>query len=236
MTAKKIKNMSMETIINRVQDMVSQRDEFMKDIDNVHVKLQQGNSKTGKNVWTVSLIPIADCKNCSGCSRECYDIINVCFQPRVKTDRARNSAVHKADIKKFWDEVSMGIRYNCVQVLRCNVGGDYTIEDFPYIKKVAEENPKCDFLFFTKSYDDINEFLDNDCFPENVKVIMSAWEGMEMENRHNLPVSHVLYADGRTTAPEYGSYLCRGNCSECYYCDEGCFTLKNGESVVFPAH
>ena len=129
-TAKKIKNMSMEFIIGRVKKMFDLRTEYMKDIDNVHVKLQQGNSKTGRSVYTVSLIPIVDCgKNCKECKKECYDIINVCFQPAVQNDRARNSAVHKMDIKRFWDEVSYGIKYNCVETLRINVGGDVCAED-----------------------------------------------------------------------------------------------------------
>lgn len=236
MKAKKIKNMSDEAIMNRVNDMVAQRKEFMSHIDDVHVKLQQGNSKTGKSVWTVSLIPIADCKNCSGCRKQCYDIINVCFQPKVKTDRARNSAIHMADIERFWNEISYGVRYNYVPVLRLNVGGDFSEKDFPYIKKVAEENPKCDFLFFTKAYDDLNRFLDENEFPSNVQAIMSPWKDMEMDNRHNLPCAHVLYEDGTTTAPDYGSYFCKGNCSECHYCKEGCFNLKKGESVIFTAH
>lgn len=235
--AKEIKNMSMENIMKRVKKMVILRDLYMKDIDNVHIKLQQGNSKTGKSVYTVSLIPIADCgKNCHACKKQCYDIINVCFQPSVQNDRARNSAVHKADPERFWDEVSCGIKYNCVSALRINVGGDVNATDLPLINKIAKENPKCDFLFFTKSYEEVNEYLNGHAFEPNVHCIMSAWENTEMKNPHNLPVSHVLYADGRTTAPEYGSYYCQGNCSTCHYNEDGCFKLKKGESVVFPAH
>lgn len=234
---KKIKNMSMENITKRVQHMVDLRREFENDIDNVHVKLQQGNSKTGKNVYTVSLIPVADCgHNCKECKKECYDVINVCFQPAVQNDRARNSAIHKLDIERFWNEVSFGIKYNCVQALRINVGGDVCKEDLPLINKVAKENPKCDILFFTKSYEEVNEFLDNNKFETNVHCIMSAWKNTEMDNRHNLPVSHVLYCNGETTAPNYGSYYCQGNCAHCHYNEEGCFKLKNGESVIFPAH
>ena len=40
---KKIKNVSTETIMGRVQKMVELRKEYEKDIENVHVKLQQGN-------------------------------------------------------------------------------------------------------------------------------------------------------------------------------------------------
>lgn len=235
--AKPIRKMSMENIMSRVNNMIALRNEYLKDIDNVHVKLQQGNSKTGRSVYTVSLIPLADCgANCKECKKECYDIINVCFQPRVQHDRARNSAVHKADIERFWNEVSYGIKYNCVSALRINVGGDVCAADLPLINKCAKENPKCDFLFFTKSYEDVNEFLNNNTFEQNVHCIMSAWENTEMENPHNLPVSHVLYVDGRTTAPEFGSVYCGGNCATCHYNAEGCFSLKNGESVIFPAH
>ena len=91
-------------------------------------------------------------------------------------------------------------------------------------------------LFFTKNYKGINKFLDNNSFPSNVRPIMSAWENMEMDNPHNLPNSHVLYEDGRTTAPEYGAVYCGGNCSECAFKGEGCWNLKNGEHVVFMAH
>lgn len=235
--AKKIKNVKTETINKRVGQMLELRDKYLEDIDNVHIKLQQGNSKTGRSVYTVSLIPIADCgHNCKECKKQCYDIINVCYQPGVQNDRARNSAVHKADIERFWNEVDYGIKYNCVSLIRLNVGGDVCAADLPYINKVAKNNPKCDILFFTKSYEEVNEYLQNDKFEENVHCIFSAWENTEMENTHNLPVSHVLYTDGRTTAPEYGSYFCQGNCSACKYNDEGCWTLKPGESVVFPAH
>lgn len=234
---KKIKNVKDETIIGRVQKMIALRDEYEKDIANIHVKLQPGNSKTGKNVYTVSRIPIADCShNCKECMKECYDIINVCFQPAVQNDRAKNSAIHRLDIARFWDEVSYGIKYNCVQALRLNVGGDITAEDLPFINKVAKENPKCDILFFTKTYEAVNDFLDTNKFESNVHCIMSAWKNTPMENRHNLPVSHVLYADGSTTAPDYGSYYCKGNCAHCHYNEEGCFKLKESESVIFPAH
>lgn len=233
---KRIRKMSMEAIMGRVNKMVALREEYMKDIENVHIKLQQGNSKTGKACWTISLIPIADCANCSECKKKCYDIKNVCFQPLVQNDRARNSALHKADPKRFWAEVDMQVKANFVTELRINVGGDLSDDDFYYVKELGENNPRTSILFFTKNYNGINEFLNNNSFPNNVSPIMSAWPGMEMDNPHNLPVSHVLFIDGTTTAPEFGSYFCKGNCTECHFNNEGCWTLKKGESVIFPAH
>jgi hypothetical protein len=230
------KNLKMETIKGRVQKMLDYRNEFLKDIENVHIKIQKGNSKTGENCYTISLIPIADCKNCSECSKTCYDICNVCFQPVVQKDRAKNSALHMADPKRFWDEVDIQIKARFVREFRINVGGDLTDDDFAYVAELGKKNNKTMILFFTKNYKGINKFLENNSFPENVHPIMSAWVGMEMDNPNNLPCSHVLWEDGNTTAPKYGAVYCGGNCSQCAFEGNGCWNLKAGEHVIFNAH
>lgn len=229
-------NISNEAIERRINKILAERTIRMANIKEQHVRLQRGNRKTGSNCWTVSLAPIIDCINCSGCSGQCYDIRNDVIYPQVIEDRARNSAIHKMDPQRYWSEISNQIRENFVMELRINVGGDLTDDDFKYIRALGKVHPNTMILFFTKNYDGINKFLDNDSFTSNVHPIMSAWEGMEMDNRHNLPCSHVLYEDGRTTAPEYGAIYCGGNCSECAFNGEGCWTLKNGEHVIFKAH
>ena len=233
---KTVNDMCVDGVKARLKKMLDARAEYMKDIDNVHIKLQRGNSKTGTSCWTVSLIPIADCPNCSGCKRKCYDIRNVCMQPAVINDRARNSALHKADLERYWNEVTMQAKANFVEQLRINVGGDLTNEDFHYIAKMAFEIPRCDILFFTKNYNGINKFLRENTFPENVHPIISRWENMDCTNEFNLPEAHVLWKNGNTSAPIYGAYFCQGNCTECHFNKEGCWTLKHGEHVIFSAH
>ena len=71
--------LSTEAINNRCNKMVTMREELAKNLSAHHERLMQGNSKTGKTCFTVSLIPIADCTNCAGCKNDCYDIRNVCF-------------------------------------------------------------------------------------------------------------------------------------------------------------
>lgn len=230
------KRISDDVRSNRVKKMLDLREEFLKNINDYHVKLQQGNSKTGKIVYTVSLCPIIDCKNCSKCQVDCYDINNDCRFPGVIIDRAKNSAIHKADPKRYWMEISDAIAAKNIEALRINVGGDLVYEDFIYLNIVAKENPGCELLFFTKSYDDINRFLSSYKFCANVHPIISRWCGVPCDNRFDLPESHVLYDDGTTTAPEYGSIYCGGDCSECKMVNGGCFGLKNGESVIFKAH
>lgn len=234
--AKKVNDMSAETMTARLQKMLLKRAAILEEVDNYHVKLQKGNSKTGSNCYTVSLIPIVDCANCAACKKKCYDIRNDCWRPTVQDDRAKNSAIHKAARERYWAEIDTQVKANYVTELRINVGGDLDDEDFPYVAKLGEENPRTMILFFTKNYSGINRFLSRGNFPGNVKPIMSAWPGMELDNPFNLPCSHILWADGSTTAPEYGAYYCGGNCSECAFKGEGCWTLKRGEHVIFKAH
>ena len=230
------KRISKDTVVKRGKKLLDMREEMLKDVDNLHVKLQPGNNKTGKNCYTVSLAPIVDCINCSECMWGCYDIRNDVRFPAVYNDRARNSAIHKADPKRYWEEISVLVRANFIRELRINVGGDLTDDDFQYVAKIGRENPKTRVLFFTKNYKGINKYLEYHRFPKNVRPIMSAWEGMQMDNPNNLPCSHVLYEDGRTTAPEYGAVYCGGNCSECAFEGKGCWTLKKNEHVIFKAH
>ena len=230
------KTIGKKAVKGRVLKLIKVREQMLEDVDNLHVKIQKGNRKTGINCYTVSLLPIVDCPNCSECMWDCYDIKNDLIYPAVINDRCRNSAIHKADIKRFWNEIDVQLKANFVKEFRINVGGDLTDEDFKYVKELGENNPKVMILFFTKNYKGINEFLKGNSFPENVHPIMSAWCGMEMENPNNLPESHVLYEDGTTTAPEFGAIYCGGNCSECAFNGEGCWNLKAGEHVIFKAH
>lgn len=220
----------------RLGRLTAARKEADTKVEKMHVRIQKGNSKTGANCYTVSLLPVIDCKNCGKCKNNCYDLKNDMMYPRVITDRARNSAIHSADPVRYWHEIDMQIKLNYVQELRLNVGGDLTDNDFAYVARLGKDNPRTQIMFFTKNYKGINKFLDNDSFPENVHPIMSAWQGMKMDNPHNLPCSHVLYEDGKTTAPLYGAYFCQGNCSKCAFNGEGCWNLKNGEHVIFKAH
>lgn len=225
-----------ETILKRIKLIMKRREEMEKQIEELHVRLQPGNKKTGRRCYTVSLLPIIDCSNCSQCMWKCYDFKSNLRVDRQINDRCRNSVIHKLDQARFWKEIDMQTKANFITELRINVGGDLSDSDFAYVAQLGRDNPRVRFLFFTKNYKGINKFLASNEFPENVHPIMSAWEGMEMENPHCLPEAHVLYEDGKTTAPKYGAYYCSGNCSECAFEDKGCWTLKRNEHVIFRIH
>lgn len=235
--ARKVNGLKPDSLKARLMKMKNLLKKWILNIENAHVVLQGGNGKTGSGCWTVSLIPIVDCHNCKKCKQKCYDIRNDCWRDEVQNDRARNSAIHRVDKKRYWEEISIQCKANFVRALRLNVGGDIDKEDVAYIDWLARENPSMDILFFTKCYDYVNDWYDKgNRFAENVHCIFSAWEGMPMNNPYNFPVSHVLWADGSTTAPEFGAYYCSGNCTECHFYKKGCWVLKAGECVIFLAH
>lgn len=231
--AKVIGKAAVKTRLKRIKEV---REQMKSKVSELHVKFMPGNRKTGASVWTVSLLPVIDCCNCSECMWDCYDLKSDLIYPNVINSRCINSVIHELDKERFWNEVNMQIKSVYATELRLNVGGDLTDDDFAYVKQLGGDNPKTMILFFTKNYKGINKFLSEDKFPDNVRPIMSAWLGMEMDNPYQLPCSHVLYEDGRTTAPEYGAYYCGGNCTECAFKGEGCWTLKQGEHVIFKAH
>lgn len=204
----------------------------------LHVRLMPGNSKTGLFCFTVSLLPIIDCPNCKECKYHCYDVQHDCINKGCFDQRVINSTIHKTDPARYWNEVELQVQANFVTQLRINVGGDLTEADFEYINNMGKRNPGCDFLFFTKNYKGANAWLaaHNGEFVSNVKCVFSRWPRMDCDNPYNMPESHVLWEDGTTTAPEFGTYYCGGNCSECHFKKEGCWVLGKNEHVVFLVH
>lgn len=227
---------SEKVLKDRAQNLLEKRNKMLKDADELHVKIQQGNKKTGVNCWTVSLLPVVDCVNCKECSKDCYDLKSDMIYKSVVEDRCRNSVIHKQDRERYWSEIDLQIKANFIRELRLNVGGDLDDEDFHYVAELGRNNPKIKILFFTKNYKGINKYLSHDTFPDNVRAILSAWINTPMDNPYNLPCAHVLYESGATTAPDYGAIYCKGNCSECAFNEDGCWTLGKGGHVIFKVH
>lgn len=232
---KNISPIKAETMKTRLSKMINAANNYAANLDDIHVYISTGNSKTGFAVPSVSLIPVHDCPNCAACSRLCYDLRNDLWRPSVQACRANNSAIAHNDPERYFNEISTSCR--AFRYFRWHVGGDAL--DYPYWRgmvRVAEENPGCTFLAFTKCYDYVNRFIaEGGVIPSNFQVIFSAWPGAKMDNPYNFPTSSPRFADGSCAAPE-GAKECPGNCSECAVMGSGCWTLKAGEGVVFNAH
>lgn len=236
-----------ETIKARIALLHKKRNKNLKVVAQLHVRLMDGNDKTGINCKTVSLLPYIDCTWCKCAFEGCYDLQNDLWRPSVQDSRAVNSAIHKADPERYWKEISMQIKANFVTELRINVGGDMTNEDFDFVQKLAEENPTCHILFFTKNHFGIAQDIKKNGFRQiykNLHPVLSAWKGLKIYNPYNLPVAHVRFPNGECTAEDWEPiYLCGGNCSECFHHysmgnkkESGCWGLMSNEAVLFDAH
>ena len=120
---------------------------------------------------------------------------------------------------------------------RWHVSGDILNREYlQMMVRIAEKCPATRFLTFTKKYRLVNEHLDKrGRLPDNLKIIFSAWPGFTMDNPHGLPVAHVIFKDGTTTAPA-DTFICGGNCADCRCRGVGCWQLKNGENISFYEH
>lgn len=200
----------------------------------MNIKISPGNSKLG-SIPSISLPSGLTCRNDCECSKKCYAKKLERMRPSVRDAYKHNYDILNNDSDTYWREVEASIMMS--RFFRFHVSGD--IPDnvyFAHMVEIAQRNPHCEILCFTKRYNLVNDFLDfGGTLPQNLHIIFSGWHDIEMVNPHNLPEAHVRYRNGSTTARE-DAKLCGGNCTECAITDAGCWTAKRGEQVIFNEH
>ena len=198
------------------------------------LKVSPGNSKMG-SLASVSLPAVITCRKDCKCAAKCYAKKLERLRPTVRAAYQSNLTLLNSDPSTYWREVEATVMMN--RFFRFHVSGD--IPDAGYLRKmigVAERNPHCQILCFTKRDDLVNRWLDGGgVLPENLHLILSQWKGMVVRNPYNLPEAHVRYRDGSTTAT-HDMVPCLGNCADCARTCGGCWSLKPGQQVVFHEH
>ena len=200
----------------------------------MNVSISKGNSKLG-SIQSVSLPSGLTCRSDCECGKKCYAKRLERLYPSVQKAYMNNYNLLCSDENTYWREVEASIMMS--RFFRFHVSGD--IPDCVYLAHmvdVAERNPHCEILCFTKRYDLVNEQLDFGLkLPKNLHIIFSVWRGLNVENPYLLPEAHVRYRDGTTTASE-DALECGGNCTKCAVTDGGCWSLPPGHQVVFNEH
>lgn len=197
------------------------------------VKISSGNSKMG-SVPSVSLPSIKTCRQCA-CQSKCYAQKLERLRPAVRNAYQHNLEVLINEPETYWREVEASVMMS--RFFRFHVSGDIpTSEYLANMVAVAGRNSHCEILCFTKRYEMVNEFIEqNGELPSNLHMIFSGWIGLDMVNPFSLPEAHVRYRDGSTTACD-NAVECGGNCTECAMIDGGCWNLQKGQQVVFNEH
>jgi len=202
--------------------------------------ISNGNRKMGP-IPSISLVPYSTCPHCcqETCGPDCYAAkmaLMYCNDEKdssTLTSWARNTAlaVYKPDL--YWKYVEKRIARS--RFFRFHVGGD--IPSPRYLGKmveIARKYPSCQIIAFTKRHSWVNQYIDvNGDLPGNLHIILSGWEGLTVENPHNLPETNVIMPG--MEKPDNWS-LCGGNCSECAACGMGCWVAGAGNIIAFPLH
>ena len=198
------------------------------------MSISKGNSKMG-DLRSVSLPAITTCRTNCPCCKKCYALRLSRRRPTVKSAYERNYKIFIEDPNTYWREVEAAIKLS--RFFRFHVSGDIPSTDYlMQMVSVAENNPHCEMLCFTKKYEMVNTWITAfGDLPQNLHMIFSVWDGLACDNPHHLPEAHVRYRDGHTTAAD-DAVECGGNCTECASTGEGCWTLKHGQQVVFNEH
>lgn len=195
------------------------------------VSISKGNSKMGF-IPSVSLPPVKTCATGCTCAKKCYAAKLCRIYPSVRRAYENNLEILNSNPDAYWAAIDATAK--TTRFFRYHVSGDIVNSAYLFnMVRIAALNPGTMFLAFTKQYDLVNKYMENDAIPENLKIIFSAWPGMAMNNPHALPVAHVIFK-GEEPAPAWK--ICGGNCTACACAGIGCWELKNGETIAFYEH
>lgn len=185
-------------------------------------------------IQSVSLPAVVTCKPCD-CQQKCYAKKLERIRKTVADAYKRNLKVLTETPETYWREVEAAIMLS--RYFRFHVSGDVpNPEYFDKMVEVAARQPHCEILCFTKRFEIVNAYVSaHGKLPKNLHIVFSAWIGLKMINPFSFPTAHVRFRDGTTTAGE-NAVECAGNCAECAMVGSGCWTLQNGEQVVFNEH
>lgn len=210
------------------------------------------NSKLGKAICDMSLPPITTCRPDAPCKKDCYAQKNCLIHPSNRVCYERNLAAYIAQPEKFFDNIIYQLKFMPFKFMRWHSSGD--IVDMTYLLgmvRVATECPDTKFLVFTKKYELVNEYLDDNRLPENLKVVFSGWGAFPMPNPHNLPTAYIKFKkeneyDTNKLIPvcakecHGGDKKIFGNrkftCMDCVNSNMDCWSMNKGDSVYFNKH
>ena len=125
--------------------------------ENVKIHISGGNTKLG-SIMNISLPPVVTCPNCSSCAKYCYAIRSYNRFTDTAMGWNENYVLFLTDPNRYFNEISYAVKTQ--RFFRWHVSGD--IVNGSYLAgmiRVAIENPKVEFLAFTKAYQIVNSAI-----------------------------------------------------------------------------
>lgn len=206
-----------------------------------HVKISAQNKKMGA-VPSVSLLPVlfcpAICRGCHGCGHFCYALKLAMIRGNVLRSWAMNTAIMLLDWSKYWAEIRAALAVS--RFFRFHVSGEITGPAYmAELARAAADFPGCEILTFTKRYETVNTWCDDNGHErpaENLRLMFSGLEGVPMNNPYNFPVTRVIMTGTPADQVPADWRICPGHCEDCAARGTGCWQAQPGDTIAFWQH
>lgn len=209
-----------------------------QDPADIQLHVSAGNTKLG-SIMNISIPPVVTCSNCGSCSKYCYAVRSYNRFTGTAAGWNENYLLFLVNPNRYFGDISRAVKLQ--RFFRWHVSGDIVNDEYlAGMIRVALENPKCEFLAFTKAYQIVNKAIAaGTVIPGNLHVLFSAAPGVEMPNPYNIPECHIAFSDPALNTYHGGAeyeHNCNGNCTECAVNGCGCFFLKPGDVTIINQH
>ena len=229
-----VKGYQKPEIIEKFMNEFRKAVEAVKAGNETEVRISHGNSKMGE-VASVSTLPYLTCPaRCEGtCGVKCYAAKIANLYSNVRYSYAVNTALAMYKPEIYWSGIDMAVK--AVRFFRFHVSGDIMNADyFANMVKIAINNPHTEILCFTKRYEIVNSWVDeNGEIPSNLHILFSGWNNLETINPHDMPETNVFKTEDEI---KENWKICGGNCFNCACRGVGCWQAKTGDTIAFKLH
>lgn len=193
--------------------------------------LKEGNSKTGKRVYTWSMTPgtngtcVCDCEGCYAKTGRyaCDNVIE---------SNARNQSIVETDIDYFYRAVSAQLETLKSGEIRIHAAGDFNTKNSREYaetwKRIASENPSFLFWTYTKMHEYENLFDD---IP-NANIVKSVINGIGFNYGH---CGYIIETYKKLMSMGARVWICRCGIDKNQHC-ENCKHCATAEFVLFIEH
>ena len=198
------------------------------------MKITSGNTKLSASIPSINLPAGITCRADAPCCKGCYAKKGNFMYKNIQQCYMNNLLHYREDAKGYFDDIVKQLKQPLIvyKYVRWHSSGD--IVDMNYLDgmvRVALECKGINFLCFTKKYELVNEYFNNNQCPKNLHIVFSGWdETWTFDNPHNFPTAYVRFKDDKRDFSN--AKQCNGKCYECV----ACWKLKKGQSVVFNKH
>lgn len=212
------------------------------------ISISKQNEKLGA-MHSVSLPAGITCDPSAPCFSKCYARRLAKRYTNVERAYLKNFDVLHRDRGSYFAQIKKDVRLQ--RAFRWHISGDILDADyFRRVVDVAESDPACEHVIFTKRFSFVNEVIQERLdagkkkLPKNLHVIFSGW-GRDFRpiNPHRLSVAECWLKKGEKPFSGKSSMICpeqidpdkKWKCVDCYINKIGCFSARP-QNIILLEH